>query len=151
MGFGRGDGEAAIGCHSWGTNRRPAGSGSLAVSLGRAVGEQHVSTSAGSTYPGASPANPYQPQILGGGQSRRQRERVAGLGRRANPEVDDESLHLVVITVLMECCSVRSSHNILRISCTAAHTDEHVDRLVETLYRVSRRLGSLESSQPHQV
>lgn len=34
-----------------------------------------------------------------------------------------------------------ASHNLLRISCTAAHTDEHVDRLVNTLERVAKRLG----------
>ncbi|HTM50770.1 MAG TPA: pyridoxal phosphate-dependent aminotransferase family protein [Bryobacteraceae bacterium] len=34
-----------------------------------------------------------------------------------------------------------ASHNLLRISCTAAHTDEHVDRLVNTLDRVAERLG----------
>jgi 8-amino-7-oxononanoate synthase len=34
-----------------------------------------------------------------------------------------------------------ASHNLLRISCTAAHTDAHVDRLVNTLERVARRLG----------
>jgi len=39
-----------------------------------------------------------------------------------------------------------ASHNILRISCTAAHTDGHVDRLVETLCRVSKRLEGLKSS-----
>jgi 8-amino-7-oxononanoate synthase len=33
-----------------------------------------------------------------------------------------------------------ASNNLLRISCTAAHTDAHVDRLVETLVRVSRHL-----------
>ena len=33
-----------------------------------------------------------------------------------------------------------ASENLLRISCTAAHTDAHVDRLVETICRVSRRL-----------
>src|SRR5690242_21006428 len=30
-----------------------------------------------------------------------------------------------------------ASHNLLRISCTAAHTDAHVDRLVSTLERVA--------------
>lgn len=30
--------------------------------------------------------------------------------------------------------------NLLRISCTAAHTDAHVDRLVDTLYRVAKKL-----------
>jgi 8-amino-7-oxononanoate synthase len=34
-----------------------------------------------------------------------------------------------------------ASHNLLRISCTAAHTDAHVDRLVNTLERVANRLG----------
>jgi 8-amino-7-oxononanoate synthase len=34
-----------------------------------------------------------------------------------------------------------ASHNLLRISCTAAHTDEHVDRLVNTIDRVAQRLG----------
>jgi len=34
-----------------------------------------------------------------------------------------------------------ASHNLLRISCTAAHTDAHVDRLVNTLERVAKRLG----------
>ena len=34
-----------------------------------------------------------------------------------------------------------ASHNLLRISCTAAHTDAHVDRLVNTLERVATRLG----------
>jgi 8-amino-7-oxononanoate synthase len=33
-----------------------------------------------------------------------------------------------------------ATENLLRISCTAAHTDAHVDRLVETICRVSRRL-----------
>jgi 8-amino-7-oxononanoate synthase len=33
-----------------------------------------------------------------------------------------------------------ASHNLLRISCTAAHTDAHVDRLVNTLERVAKRL-----------
>lgn len=33
-----------------------------------------------------------------------------------------------------------ASHNLLRISCTAAHTDAHVDRLVATLERVAKRL-----------
>src|ERR1700730_13985872 len=33
-----------------------------------------------------------------------------------------------------------ASHNLLRISCTAAHTDEHVNRLVTTLDRVAKRL-----------
>src|SRR5215467_9089455 len=34
-----------------------------------------------------------------------------------------------------------ASHNLLRISCTAAHTDAHVERLVNTLERVAQRLG----------
>src|SRR5207245_10002261 len=34
-----------------------------------------------------------------------------------------------------------ASHNLLRISCTAAHTDAHVDRLVNTNERVAKRLG----------
>src|SRR6266567_3990005 len=34
-----------------------------------------------------------------------------------------------------------ASHNLLRISCTAAHTDAHVDRLVNTIERVAKRLG----------
>src|SRR6266853_5427856 len=34
-----------------------------------------------------------------------------------------------------------ASHNLLRISCTAAHTDAHVERLVTTLERVAKRLG----------
>jgi len=34
-----------------------------------------------------------------------------------------------------------ASHNLLRISCTAAHTDAHVDRLANTLERVAKRLG----------
>ena len=33
-----------------------------------------------------------------------------------------------------------ASHNLLRISCTAAHTDDHVNRLVSTLERVAKRL-----------
>ncbi|HEY1204436.1 MAG: pyridoxal phosphate-dependent aminotransferase family protein [Bryobacteraceae bacterium] len=33
-----------------------------------------------------------------------------------------------------------ATENLLRISCTAAHTDAHVDRLVETICRVSRHL-----------
>jgi 8-amino-7-oxononanoate synthase len=33
-----------------------------------------------------------------------------------------------------------ASHNLLRISCTAAHTDAHVGRLVATLDRVAKRL-----------
>ena len=34
-----------------------------------------------------------------------------------------------------------AAQNLLRISCTAAHTEEHVDRLLTTLERVSSRLG----------
>jgi 8-amino-7-oxononanoate synthase len=34
-----------------------------------------------------------------------------------------------------------AAQNLLRISCTAAHTDAHVDRLVETVSRVAKRLG----------
>jgi 8-amino-7-oxononanoate synthase len=34
-----------------------------------------------------------------------------------------------------------AAHNLLRISCTAAHTDAHVERLVNTLERVATRLG----------
>src|SRR5438874_6199618 len=34
-----------------------------------------------------------------------------------------------------------AANNLLRISCTAAHTDTHVDRLVSTLERVAKRLG----------
>ena len=34
-----------------------------------------------------------------------------------------------------------AANNLLRISCTAAHTDAHVDRLVTTLERVAKRLG----------
>jgi 8-amino-7-oxononanoate synthase len=34
-----------------------------------------------------------------------------------------------------------AAQNLLRISCTAAHTDAHVDRLVDTLGHVARRLG----------
>ena len=34
-----------------------------------------------------------------------------------------------------------AAQNLLRISCTAAHTEKHVDRLVTTLTRVSRSLG----------
>lgn len=33
-----------------------------------------------------------------------------------------------------------AANNLLRISCTAAHTEAHVDRLVETLVRVARKL-----------
>jgi 8-amino-7-oxononanoate synthase len=34
-----------------------------------------------------------------------------------------------------------AAQNLLRISCTAAHTEKHVDRLVSTLVRVARDLG----------
>ena len=34
-----------------------------------------------------------------------------------------------------------AAQNLLRISCTAAHTEKHVDRLVTTLARLSRTLG----------
>ncbi len=34
-----------------------------------------------------------------------------------------------------------AAQNLLRISCTAAHTEQHVNRLVETLVRVSDELG----------
>src|SRR5690349_21338999 len=34
-----------------------------------------------------------------------------------------------------------AAQNLLRISCTAAHTEKHVDRLVNTLVRVARDLG----------
>ena len=34
-----------------------------------------------------------------------------------------------------------AAQNLLRISCTAAHTDRHVDRLVTTLEKVAKRLG----------
>jgi 8-amino-7-oxononanoate synthase len=34
-----------------------------------------------------------------------------------------------------------AAQNLLRISCTAAHTDAHVDRLIETLAKVAKRLG----------
>ncbi len=34
-----------------------------------------------------------------------------------------------------------ASQNLVRISCTAAHTETHVDRLVEALVSVTRRLG----------
>jgi 8-amino-7-oxononanoate synthase len=33
-----------------------------------------------------------------------------------------------------------AAQNLLRISCTAAHTEAHVDRLVNTLERVARTL-----------
>ena len=31
-----------------------------------------------------------------------------------------------------------AAQNLLRISCTSAHTEAHIERLVETLVRVSR-------------
>jgi 8-amino-7-oxononanoate synthase len=34
-----------------------------------------------------------------------------------------------------------AAQNLLRISCTAAHTERHVERLVDTIERVSRRLN----------
>ena len=34
-----------------------------------------------------------------------------------------------------------AAQNLLRISCTAAHTEKHVDRLVATLVRVAAELG----------
>ncbi len=34
-----------------------------------------------------------------------------------------------------------AAQNLLRISCTAAHTDQHVDRLLSTLEKVTRQLG----------
>jgi len=34
-----------------------------------------------------------------------------------------------------------AAQNLLRISCTAAHTEKHVERLVSTLVRVARDLG----------
>jgi len=34
-----------------------------------------------------------------------------------------------------------AAQNLLRISCTAAHTEKHVDRLVNTLERVATELG----------
>jgi 7-keto-8-aminopelargonate synthetase-like enzyme len=34
-----------------------------------------------------------------------------------------------------------AAQNLLRISCTAAHTEKHVERLVGTLVRVARDLG----------
>ena len=33
-----------------------------------------------------------------------------------------------------------AAQNLLRISCTAAHTERHVERLVDTLERVAKRL-----------
>jgi 8-amino-7-oxononanoate synthase len=34
-----------------------------------------------------------------------------------------------------------ATQNLLRISCTAAHTDSHVDRLVEAIVRLAKKLG----------
>jgi 7-keto-8-aminopelargonate synthetase-like enzyme len=34
-----------------------------------------------------------------------------------------------------------AAQNLLRISCTAAHTESHVSRLIDTLERVSSELG----------
>jgi 7-keto-8-aminopelargonate synthetase-like enzyme len=34
-----------------------------------------------------------------------------------------------------------AAQNLLRISCTAAHTEQHVERLVKTLIRVAGALG----------
>jgi 7-keto-8-aminopelargonate synthetase-like enzyme len=34
-----------------------------------------------------------------------------------------------------------AAQNLLRISCTAAHTDKHVEKLISTLVRVSAALG----------
>jgi 7-keto-8-aminopelargonate synthetase-like enzyme len=34
-----------------------------------------------------------------------------------------------------------AAQNLLRISCTAAHTEKHVDRLVSTLAKTARALG----------
>jgi 8-amino-7-oxononanoate synthase len=33
-----------------------------------------------------------------------------------------------------------ATQNLLRISCTAAHTDAHVDRLVEAIIRLAKKL-----------
>jgi hypothetical protein len=33
-----------------------------------------------------------------------------------------------------------AKHNLLRITCTAAHTDAHVDRLVEAISRLAKTL-----------
>jgi|YNPNPStandDraft_1061719.scaffolds.fasta_scaffold00220_2 8-amino-7-oxononanoate synthase len=41
-----------------------------------------------------------------------------------------------------------ASQNLVRISCTAAHTEAHVERLVETLAAVTRRLGIDLSGRP---
>ena len=34
-----------------------------------------------------------------------------------------------------------AAQNLLRISCTAAHTEKHVDRLISTLVRIWNALG----------
>jgi 8-amino-7-oxononanoate synthase len=34
-----------------------------------------------------------------------------------------------------------AAQNLLRISCTAAHTEKHVDKLVTTLVRLTEKLG----------
>ena len=34
-----------------------------------------------------------------------------------------------------------AAQNLLRISCTAAHTESHVERLVDTLDRMAKKLG----------
>jgi cysteine sulfinate desulfinase/cysteine desulfurase-like protein len=34
-----------------------------------------------------------------------------------------------------------AAQNLLRISCTAAHTEKHVDRLITTLVKVATELG----------
>ena len=40
-----------------------------------------------------------------------------------------------------------ASHNMLRISCTAAHTDQHVDRLIQTLHDTTKQLGISTNAQ----
>jgi len=60
---------------------------------------------------------------------------------------DEEDLCHLCKTLLEEGIYINpvlrpaAAHNLLRISCTAAHTDAHVDRLVNTLDRVAKRLG----------
>jgi 8-amino-7-oxononanoate synthase len=60
---------------------------------------------------------------------------------------DEEDLCHLCKTLLEEGIYINpvlrpaAAHNLLRISCTAAHTDAHVDRLVNTLDRVANRLG----------
>jgi len=60
---------------------------------------------------------------------------------------DEEDLCHLCKTLLEEGIYINpvlrpaAAHNLLRISCTAAHTDAHVDRLVSTLDRVAKRLG----------